>query len=104
MRVTSLSLWPGVHAAALAALKDRPRARLVAGTVVVLLGLIRLLAVPQPDLESPEHGRSTLSHYVVDTDFLMRCARRHPCAMQASHAVSPEVRLAILELALREED
>ncbi len=55
-----------------------------------------LLARPRPALGSEqENQKKVLSYYLIDTEFLAFCARKHPDAVEKSALLSPEVRSSL---------
>jgi hypothetical protein len=47
----------------------------------------------------PEPPRAMLSNYLVDTEFLTKCASVHRSLIARSDVLAPEIRSAILQLA-----
>ena len=88
---------------AAARVKYGPTAALLAGAAVILvcLGLIAnsgsIRSIPASfEVEDPE---MCLSHYLIDTDFLTRCALTHKVALEQTRVIAPEIRELILKLA-----
>lgn len=48
----------------------------------------------------PEPPRAMLSNYLVDTEFLTRCATAHGKLIARTEVLAPEIRSAILQLAM----
>jgi hypothetical protein len=71
---------------------------LLTGTALVLL-MLRLLSLPREAKLEAEVPTSLLSYYVVDTEFLARCAAVNPGAIKRSDLLAPEIRMAVLRLA-----
>ena len=73
-------------------------ASLLLGSVLMLLLLWVSCARP-PSADVPEIASSLLSHNMIDTDFLTRCAERHQELIQNIDWIAPEIRHAVIQLA-----
>jgi len=71
---------------------------LIAVTLLLLGALTFSLHARSLGNDGDEH-KNRLSDYLIDTDFLQECARKHHRAIARSPIIAPEIRTAILELA-----
>lgn len=74
---------------------------LLVGTILMLLLLAH--ALPFPAFAQSKEGSSrVLSWYLMDTEVLIDCAKRHRTAFETRNIIAPEIRAAIISAAFSE--
>ena len=64
---------------------------------VMLLGILTFSLHARPLGHAGDQHKKRLSDYMIDTDFLEECARKHHHAIATSPIIAPEIRIAILQ-------
>ena len=78
--------------------REASRLWLLVGTLIAVLAL-RLTPNRVHFTTENEPQSALLSNYMVDTDFLARCAARHEGLIGHTDLLAPEIRFAVLQLA-----
>ena len=78
--------------------RDASRLWLLIGTLIAVLTL-RFTPNRVHFTSESEPQSSLLSNYMVDTDFLARCAVQHQGLIGRTDLLAPEIRFAVLQLA-----
>ena len=99
MRVDAQSGWVGaLQASSELPIKDPRIVSLVLGTALALL-ILKLFALHSEPPPEAEAATRLLSYYVVDTEFLKRCALDHWNAVEEKRLMAPEIQVAVWQLA-----
>jgi len=79
--------------------QDARRVWLLIGTLIAVL-TVRFTPNPVHFTTENEPQSSLLSNYLVDTEFLARCAAHHESLIGRTDLLAPEIRFAVLQLAI----